>query len=72
MIFSGCVFRDTKYDAINIGCDEKCQAMVLIDSCRILNSGRFGFQCHLDGAEIYITNSEICGSGRMSVLYRSL
>lgn len=65
MIFSRCVFRDTKYDAINIGCDDKCQAMVLIDSCRILNSGRFGFQCHLDGAEIYITNSEICGSGRM-------
>ena len=65
MIFSNCEFRDTKYDAINIGCDDKCQAMVLIDSCRILNSGRFGFQCHLDGAEIYITNSEICGSGRM-------
>lgn len=65
MIFSKCVFRDTKYDAINIGCDDNCQAMALIDSCRILNSGRFGFQCHLDGAEIYITNSEICGSGRM-------
>jgi hypothetical protein len=63
MIFSRCEFIDTKYDAINIGCDDNCQAEVLIDSCRIINSGWYGFQCYMDGSEVSITNSEIYGSG---------
>lgn len=63
MIFSRCEFIDTKCDAIDIGCDDNCQAEVLIDSCRIINSGWYGFQCYMDGSEVSITNSEIYGSG---------
>lgn len=63
MIFSRCEFIDTKCDAIDIGCDDNCQAEVLIDSCRIINSGWYGFQCYMDGSEVSIMNSEIYGSG---------
>lgn len=67
MIISKSTFLNSKYEGVNIGCDNQCQAEVYVDSCRILNSGRYGFSCNLDGGEIYLTNCEISGSGQENV-----